>query len=269
MGEVDTIGKKKKRLLKKQKARENIKKLKAAGITDKKIIKQLKNNSVEAEKIARKRLKEKARQERAHARYSYLTKVLNIKPSEASKMRYWSEKRYSEFIRKKEKEIERKKRAAERKTQRENELHLLIFWKEKTDMMLDEQTVENMKHAYKYQSISFLVESIRGFLGSKMPAEIGTTAMTVVPYKQKKDYIRFMRNFNSFKLADMNSWILVYDGKAVRYKPLLIAINAIMRLLYDPEEKADFIGELIQKYLPQVNIKMARRLAKDLNWRGF
>ncbi|MGX7835662.1 hypothetical protein ACWKSR_10980, partial [Campylobacter fetus subsp. venerealis] len=71
-------------------------------------------------------------------------------------------------------------------------------------------------------------------------------------------------------LADMNSWILLYEGKADlrRYKDLLIAINAGMRVLYDNEEKAQFIGDLIQKYLPQVNIKTAKRLAKDLRWRG-
>ncbi|MFE3688958.1 hypothetical protein ACFXPM_37815, partial [Streptomyces sp. NPDC059095] len=70
--------------------------------------------------------------------------------------------------------------------------------------------------------------------------------------------------------ADMNSWILLYEGKADlrRYKDLLIAINAGMRVLYDNEEKAQFIGDLIQKYLPQVNIKTAKRLAKDLRWRG-
>ncbi|MFE5251384.1 hypothetical protein ACFQ9T_29865, partial [Bacillus cereus] len=72
------------------------------------------------------------------------------------------------------------------------------------------------------------------------------------------------------RLADMNSWILLYEGKADlrRYKDLLIAINAGMRVLYDNEEKAQFIGDLIQKYLPQVNIKTAKRLAKDLRWRG-
>ncbi|MFE3187346.1 hypothetical protein ACFXKR_41980, partial [Streptomyces violascens] len=63
---------------------------------------------------------------------------------------------------------------------------------------------------------------------------------------------------------------MLNEGKADlrRYKDLLIAINAGMRVLYDNEEKAQFIGDLIQKYLPQVNIKTAKRLAKDLRWRG-
>ncbi|WP_222431076.1 hypothetical protein, partial [Bacillus licheniformis] len=115
---MDAISRKKKRLLKKQKARENIERLKAAGISDKKRIKELKNKPVAVEKTIKELKKEKvkrereiARQKRASARYSYLTKELGINTKDASKMRYWSEKRYSEFVRKKEKEIERKKRA--------------------------------------------------------------------------------------------------------------------------------------------------------------
>ncbi|MFE0382457.1 hypothetical protein ACFW1M_44505, partial [Streptomyces inhibens] len=86
-------------------------------------------------------------------------------------------------------------------------------------------------------SVDYLIESIRGFLGAKRPAEIGTIIMHVVPNNNRKQHKAFMRNFDSLRLADMNSWILLYEGKADlrRYKDLLIAINAGMRVLYDNE----------------------------------
>ncbi|MFD7481000.1 hypothetical protein ACFV8Z_55530 [Streptomyces sp. NPDC059837] len=146
----------------------------------------------------------------------------------------------------------------------------MIYWKEKTDTMMDANVIEDLKRSYRHVSVDYLIESIRGFLGAKLPAEIGTISMHVVPNNKRKQHKAFMRNFDSLRLADMNSWILLYEGKADlrRYKDLLIAINAGMRVLYDNEEKAQFIGDLIQKYLPQVNIKTAKRLAKDLRWRG-
>ncbi|MFE2611639.1 hypothetical protein ACFXDI_52185 [Streptomyces mirabilis] len=265
---MSLIGKKK-RLKKKQQKKQNIAALKKVGITDKKVIKELKNKPATVNKIVKKKSRILIANER-----SELIKRLGFKVSEHSAKRYWSESRFNEWynkeLNKRAKAEERKRKAAERKARQATEPYLMIYWKEKTDTMMDANVIEDLKRSYRHVSVDYLIESIRGFLGAKLPAEIGTISMHVVPNNKRKQHKAFMRNFDSLRLADMNSWILLYEGKADlrRYKDLLIAINAGMRVLYDNEEKAQFIGDLIQKYLPQVNIKTAKRLAKDLRWRG-
>ncbi|NRQ87284.1 hypothetical protein HQK35_19030 [Bacillus velezensis] len=260
---------KKKRLKKKQQKKQNIAALKKVGITDKKVIRELKNKPTAVNKIVKKKSRSLIANER-----SELIKRLGFKVSEHSAKRYWSESRFNEWynneLKKRAKAEERKRKAAERKARQATEPYLLIYWKEKTDTMMDSSIIENLKREYKYMSVEYLIKSIRGFLGAKLPAEIGTVSMHVVPNNRRKSHKAFMRNFDSLKLADMNSWLLLYEGKADlrRYKELLLSINAAMRLLYDPEEKGGFVGDLIQKYLPQVNMKTAERLAKDLKWRG-
>jgi hypothetical protein len=106
---------------------------------------------------------------------------------------------------------------------------------------------------------------------AKIPAEIGTYHLATVKGKDRKKYSSFMRGFDTGRLGDMNDWILVYEGKADirRYHELLVAIYTVIRLLYDADEKAGFIGDLITKHLPPINKKTAQRLAKDLQFRGF
>ena len=264
---VKTIAKK--RLKKKQQAKKNIELLKSVGIENKRQIKELKNKPKEVNKVYKK----ESRNILARNRYGELTNRYNISHKEAMKMRYWGEKRYNEFIFSKEKEIEKKRKKEIQKTvQKERELnsnYLLIFWKEKTDTDLPDDLISEYKEAYRSASIDWLIQSIQGFLTQKLPSAIGTTQISVVKGKDRQNYKKFMRAYDTGMLSDWNSWILAYEGKAQRYKDLLLAVHAVIRNLYDPTEKAEFLGNLISKYLPQVNMNTAKRLAKDLRWRGF
>ncbi|MCY7525128.1 hypothetical protein MWG61_13360 [Bacillus safensis] len=191
---------------------------------------------------------------------SEIIKSLGFKVKDHSSKRYWKESRFNEWV-----------RSVERERQKKNDLYLQIYWKEKTGTTFDSPNniVNQFKKEYSHMSQEYLIKSIQGFMTARLPAEIGTVQMTVIKGSQLKSYRNFMRNFDSMKMIDMHDWILVYEGKGVRYKELLLAVHTVMRLLYDNEEKAQFISDLILKYLPQVNMKNAKRLAKDLRWRDF
>ncbi|OBS85777.1 hypothetical protein [Bacillus pumilus] len=191
---------------------------------------------------------------------SEIIKSLGFKVKDHSSKRYWKESRFKEWV-----------RSVERERQKQNDLYLQIYWKEKTGTTFDSphNIVNQFKKEYSHMSQDYLIKSIQGFMTARLPAEIGTVQMTVIKGSKLKAYRNFMRNFDSMKMIDMHDWILVYEGKAVRYKELLLAIHTVMRLLYDNEEKAQFISDLILKHLPQVNMKNAKRLAKDLKWRDF
>ncbi|KYC77738.1 hypothetical protein B4092_4713 [Bacillus licheniformis] len=268
---MDAISRKKKRLLKKQKARENIERLKAAGISDKKIIKELKNKPVAVEKTIKELKKEKvkrereiARQKRASARYSYLTKELGINTKDASKMRYWSEKRYSEFVRKKEKEIERKKRAAERKKQKENRNTLMIFWYEKTRDYHDYEEIMRYKRSFKRDSLQYLLEQTRDAYLSDEGTLIG--AARAIATDNPKATKAFYSNFNDGTFAAHNGWMLIYEGVASprKYRELVIALLITFDLMYESTEKTIF-WDSFKRELMKVNPDTCNRLIRDLD----
>ncbi|MGE7954931.1 hypothetical protein [Lysinibacillus xylanilyticus] len=255
----------KKRLRKKQQAKKNIQQLKSTGIVDKKKIKELKNDTQKTTALYKKEQRKITANERAT-----IIKSFGYKVSDHSSKRYWSENRWSEWVaseRKKQKRDERKKDAA-------NENYLLIFWRDKTaEGFADTELIARYKYQYKYMDNDELLSRINHYLRTPKAqgAEIGTTLCVIVKGSQRKQYIKFMSHMSesSMQMSDINDWILVYEGKAKRYHDLLLSIHAVIRLLYDASERADFINTLIDKMLPRINRNMARRLAKDLGWRGF
>jgi len=153
-------------------------------------------------------------------------------------------------------------------------MYLLIFWRDKTaEGFADTDLIERYKYQYRYMNNEELLSRINHYLRTPKAqgAEIGTTQCVLVKGNQLKQYINFMSHISnsSMQMADINDWVLVYKGKAKRYHDILLAIHAVIRLLYDASERADFINTMIDKMLPRININMARRLAKDLGWRGF
>jgi len=254
-----------KRLRKKQKAKKNINLLNKIGVTDKKIIKELKNDSQKITALQKKEQRRNTANER-----SAIIKSFGYKVSDHSPKRYWSENRWIEWVSNERKKQQR----ASRKKDTANEKYLLIFWRDKTaEGYADTELIERYKYQYRYMDNDELLTRINHFL--RMPkaqgAEIGTTICVLVNGNQRKHYINFMSHMSeaTMQMSDVNDWVLVYEGKAKRYHDLLLAIHAVIRLLYDPTERSDFINTLIDKMLPRININMARRLAKDLGWRGF
>jgi hypothetical protein len=262
-----------KRQRKKNQTKKNITMLQSVGYKDKKVIKQIRNKPQLVNKIVKK--------ESDYVRWRHqsdILEMLGFKRSAAQ--RTWGEKRFNKWyeeqkteLKKKKEKEERSRKIKDRKSKNDTDLYLLMFWKEKTNGFADEGIIDDFKHEYRHLPNEYLIDSINGFLTTKdpLPALIGTTHISVIQGSQRKAYIQFMKHFDEGKLSDMTDWMLVYEGKASmnRYHELLLGIHTIIRLLYDASEKADFIGNLITKYLPQVNKKTARRLAKDLNFRGF
>lgn len=274
-----------KRQRKKQQGKQNVLLLTAKGISKKQAT-QIKNKPQLVKATVKKREKEIKQKERTDRwrHQSDLLESLGFKRS--AKQRTLSEAKFNEWYQKehkRQKQREYQKRYREKK-KREKEaigglpgepLYLLMFWRQKdrNDLIDGREMIEDFTHPYKYMSNEYLIQSIIGFLTTKepYPAPIGTSHVTVIPKSRKHDYIQFMKHFheNDRALASINEWNLVYDGKASmrQYHWLLLKIHTMIRLLYDPSERADFIGNLIYKSLPQVNKDTAKRLAKDLNYR--
>lgn len=254
-----------KRQRKKQQTKQTVQKLKSVGVTSKKEIKQLKNKPQAAQKVYKK----EQRKITANAR-SKVIQSFGYKVSDHSAKRYWSEARWNDWI----KNEEVKKAKITKKKKNDNDLYLLIFWRDKTaEGFADTDLIERYKYQYQYMSNDELLERINFYLRTPKAqgAEIGTTLSVLVKGTQRKQYIDFMTHFSETtnQMADSNDWVLVYEGKAKRYDALLLSVHAVIRLLYDASERADFINTLLDKMLPRINMNMARRLAKDLNWRRF
>lgn len=254
-----------KRLRKKQQAKKNIELLKSVGVTDKKQVQQIKNKPQQVNKVYKKENRKITANDRAS-----VIKSFGYKVSEHSSKRYWSEQRWNEWV----KSESVKRENVKKKKKNDDDNYLLIFWRDKTaEGFADSELIERYKYQYKYMDNVALLERINHYVRTPKAqgAEIGTTMSIIVKGSQRQQYINFMSNMSesSMQMADSNDWILVYEGKAVRYHDLLLAIHAVIRLLYDASERADFINTLIDRRLPNINVNMARRLAKDLGWRRF
>lgn len=254
-----------KRQRKKQQTKQTVQKLKSVGVTSKKEIKKLKNKPQAAQKVYKKEQRRLTANER-----SKVIQSLGYKVSDHSAKRYWSEARWNEWI--KNEEVKRAK--VTKKKRNDKDLYLLIFWRDKTaEGFADTELIERYKYQYRHMDNEALLERINHYVRTPKAqgVEIGTTLSVLVKGSQRQQYINFMTHMSetSTQMADSNDWVLVYEGKAKRYHDLLLAVHAVIRLLYDASERADFINTLLDRMLPQININMAQRLAKDLNWRRF
>ncbi|MBT2718062.1 hypothetical protein [Bacillus sp. ISL-57] len=254
-----------KRQRKKQQAKKNIELLSSVGITNKKEIKQLKNKPKAVQSVYKKEHRKQVANER-----SSVIKSFGYKVSDHSSKRYWGSARWDAWVQ----EQHRIKKKEETKKKNDDDLYLLMFWRDKTaEGFADTELIERYKYQYQYMNNEQLLERINKYLRTIKPqgAEIGTSLCVLVKGNQRKQYINFMSHMSETvnTMSDANDWIVVYEGKAMRYHPLLLAVHAMVRLMYDTNERSDFIGNLIDKFLPRINKKMALRLAKDLNWRGF
>jgi hypothetical protein len=280
-----------KRLKKKQQAKQNVKLLTSKGIPKKEAAK-IKNRPQLVTQTIKRREKE-IKEEQRVKRFRHQADLLeSLGFKRSAKQRTWSEKKFNEWYaaeKKRQKQREYQKRYREKK-KREREakknppteiggvrepLYLLIFWRQKdrNELIDGRELIAEMQHRYKYMDNEWLIQSILGFLTTKepYPAPIGTSHVTVIPESRRHDYIQFMKHFHEHdeSLESINDWNLVYEGKAStrQYHWLLLAIHTMIRLMYDASERADFIGNLIYKFLPKVNPDTAKRLAKDLNYR--
>lgn len=258
-----------KRQRKKKQTKQNIQLLKSIG-RDEKEIKRLKNDSA----YIKKEIEKKKKRDQYKYRSDLIRGLGLPLNKENSKKRSWGEKRFNEWYQKELKKKQKKDGLKQKKKKDLTDNYLQIYWRDKTAegySNIDE--VKRLLHEYKYVDDSLLIANIKHYIKTRAPigAEIGTTHTTVIKGNKRKSYASFMQHISdtSINYSDSNDWIIVYDAKAKRLHELLVAINAVVSLLYDAFERQNFFGNLIEKYLPQINIKMAQRLAEIFEWRSF
>lgn len=260
-----------KRQRKKLQQKENIDKLIAVG-ANKEEIKKNKNKTQQVDSVYKKYTYQQKRNEIANYRSGILKEMGYKLDRENAKKRYWGEKRWNEWLANEQKKLKR----VENKKQKSvsDEYYLLLFWRDKVrDSHVDETYVKAFKKEYRFMTVESLIETINFYLRDPdaKGTEIGKAEAAIIHHSQVDDYIWFKTHISkqSNLLTDIHDWQLVYKGKVKRYKDLLLAIVTTIILMYDNSERSDFINNLLDKILPQINSNFRERLVKDLNWRDF
>ncbi|MFE7084546.1 hypothetical protein, partial [Priestia megaterium] len=254
--------------------KQKVEKLLEVG-ANKEEIKKNKNKTQHVESVFKKHAYQKKRNEIANYRSGIMQQKGYKIDVENGKKRYWGEKRWNEWLQNEQKKIEKaKKKKPRTKLKDENEYYLLIFWSDKTSTgYASDDVVQLFKNEYKHVTIESLLQMINFYLrGDEAKGlEIGTAQVSIIHASQVDEYISWQTHVSNTSnlYEDMHNWILVYKGKAKRYKELLLAILTTIRLMYDHTERSDFINLLLDNLLPQINRKMRERLANDIDWRGL
>lgn len=226
---------------------------------DKAYINKYKNDTRQYKKDARYLKKKQTANER-----SKILKDLGYKISgDVAKMRYWGQARWDQWL---------KEELAKRDVSEKN--HLLILWRDKTgEGYASDDVIRTTKAMFRGVDEATVLQDIKFYLKSKHIAgnEIGMTHMNVLKGKEISNYLSFYTHISlhSSYLSDGNDWLVLYKGRCVRYKELLVAIATAMRLLYDQSERSEFITSLMFKFLPMINPQFARQLTRDLEWTVF
>ncbi|WP_431806261.1 hypothetical protein [Bacillus pumilus] len=253
----------KKRLRKKKQAKQNIKKLKAVGVPEKEI-KELKNKPDVVEKIYKQKKRKIDTKERQNKRAeiarerSRIIKGYGYKVSDYSSLRYVSEAKWNEWV----KREERKKRQRERYRKNKSTKKLLLFWYEKTREYHDYEEIVRYKNSFKKETISYLIEQIRDAYLSDEGTLIGSAA--AVATDDPASVKRFYNAYDDGTFRAHNGWFLLYEGNASQYKKLLIALLMMFDLMYEGTEKTIFWASF-KRELFNVNKKAAERLIRDLD----
>ncbi|MEC3696420.1 hypothetical protein ABEX84_21410 [Bacillus subtilis] len=250
---------KKKRLKKKQQKKQNIAALKKVGVTDKKIIKELKNKPAVVSKIVKKETRNKIARER-----SELIKSLGFKVKDHSAKRYWDKERFDAWYQSELRKIKRREQARKRYRERKNQKKLLIYWYEKTRDYHDYDEIMRFKRSYKYVATEFLIEGIREAYSSDKGTLIGSGA--VIATDDVSATKNFYSNWYDGTFAAHNGWFLIYEGVASmrKYRELLISLLVMFELMYEDTEKTLF-WEAFKRELMEVNERTARRLIQDVD----
>jgi hypothetical protein len=143
---------------------------------------------------------------------------------------------------------ERLKREEREKKKRKKERTLVIYWRDLIEFA-DEESVVNQRRIFRYMTEDALEESAKGLLnltfGESPNALFGVDIVNDIDAARS-----FYRD---------NDLIIVYEGKGVNYRHLLVAVNTMLILLYDPQQKRQFMMDLINN-LRHINPRNASRL---------
>lgn len=112
--------------------------------------------------------------------------------------------------------------------------------------------VENMSDA---DMIGTALWGLDGADGERAPSEVGEYEIRVADYEDRGD-------LNDFYFS--NGWVKVYEGRAKYTRPLMRVITAMLLMLYDDNQKLQFIEDLAVE-LVDVNPDMALKIKKIFN----
>lgn len=112
--------------------------------------------------------------------------------------------------------------------------------------------VENMSDA---DMIGTALWGLDGADGERAPSEVGEYEIRVADYEDRG-------GLNDFYFS--NGWVKVYEGRAQYTRPLMRVITAMLLMLYDDNQKLQFIEDLAVE-LVDVNPDMALKIKKIFN----
>lgn len=140
---------------------------------------------------------------------------------------------------KKLKEIEEagkraKAREEAERAQRELNKMLVIYWRDLIEFA-DQETVTQQRSLFRHMRI----DNLEGSAKNLAQLTFGESPASLVGIRMTKDLEKTRRYLKD------RDFLFVYEGKGTDYRHLLIAVNTMMLLLYDPGQKSDFMMELI------------------------
>jgi hypothetical protein len=213
--------------------KEKYKMLRDAGFNSKEAMK-LRNRSVEN---VQKEIKKQS------AKNNYRTlRELGFSPKDANRFRNASPVTIDRITKTKElpaKTWGRKRRKEE----------LVIMWTDKTEMT-DATHLQKMKAMHRGLTDKELIERINVMKDEQM-GEIGAVVMEVT-----EDADRYIESNSYYHLA--------YRGQAQNYHKLLVAVSALLHLIYDAFEKSMFLYDVAQE-VSKLHPENAERLVYDLD----
>lgn len=145
---------------------------------------------------------------------------------------------------------ERLKREQREKKKRKKQKTLVIYWRDLIEFA-DQESVVNQRRLYRYMTVDALEQSAKGLLN----LTFGESPNSLFGVDIVND-IEVSRSFYT-----ENDLIIVYEGTGRNYRHLLVAVNTMFVLLYDQQQKRQFIMDLINN-LRHINPKNASRLYK-------
>jgi hypothetical protein len=173
-------------------------------------------------------------------------------------------------------EFEKYKHDYEEEEARRNQLHMVIFWRDKTQEKRHGRNVIEQKNSLKYLSNEMIIDHIQTVMDDpKLWSQHGEIEikLTKDPQSLIKLYTgrTLLYGTSEEKKIKEQEWELVYLGTAQRKRQILIAIGGIIQILYK-EYKKEAVGDIIRNLLAMPDPKaqkIGKEIAAALNFRKY
>lgn len=173
-------------------------------------------------------------------------------------------------------EFEKFKNRYEEELARKNQLHLVIFWRDKTKEKEHGKNVVQEKNKLRYLSNDLIIEHIQEVMSNDaLWSQHGEIEVKLT--KDPESLIRLYTGRTIYSGTDEEKkikdqeWELVYSGTAQRKRQLLVAIGGIIQILYK-DSKKEAVGDIIRNLLAMPNEKsqkIGKEIAAALNFKKY